>query len=116
MEKAKVYFTDFRTSSDENLLQKLKRLMATAGMDTIDFTNKYVAIKLHFGEPGNLAYVRPNYVRAVAEFIQDLGGKPFLTDCNTLYVGGRKKRRGPHDGGGDERLQHHHHRMSRHHW
>ena len=34
MEKAKVYFTDFRTSSDENLLQKLKRLMATAGMDT----------------------------------------------------------------------------------
>ena len=52
MEKAKVYFTDFRTSSDENLLQKLKRLMATAGMDTIDFTNKYVAIKLHFGEPG----------------------------------------------------------------
>ena len=90
MEKAKVYFTDFRTSSDENLLQKLKRLMATAGMDTIDFTNKYVAIKLHFGEPGNLAYVRPNYVRAVAEFIQDLGGKPFLTDCNTLYVGGRK--------------------------
>ena len=90
MEKAKVYFTDFRTSSDENLLQKLKRLMATAGMDTIDFTNKYVAIKLHFGEPGNLAYVRPNYVRAVAEFIKDLGGKPFLTDCNTLYVGGRK--------------------------
>ena len=90
MEKAKVYFTDFRTSSDENLLQKLKRLMATAGMDTIDFTNKYVAIKLHFGEPGNLAYVRPNYVRAVAEFIKDLGGTPFLTDCNTLYVGGRK--------------------------
>ena len=90
MEQAKVYFTDFRTTLEENLLQKLARLMATAGMDRINFEGKYVAIKMHFGEPGNLAFLRPNYARAVVDFIKDLGGRPFLTDCNTLYVGGRK--------------------------
>ena len=52
---------------------------------------KYVAIKIHFGEPGNLSYLRPNYAKTVADIVKDLGGKPFLTDCNTLYVGGRKK-------------------------
>lgn len=90
MEKAKVYYTDFRTSLDENQLQKLARLMATAGMDTMELEGKYVAIKMHFGEPGNLAYLRPNYARAVADFVRSCGGRPFLTDCNTLYVGGRK--------------------------
>ena len=45
---------------------------------------------MHFGEPGNLAFLRPNYAKAVADVVKELGGKPFLTDCNTLYVGGRK--------------------------
>ena len=90
MEKSKVYFTDFRAKPGYNLLQKLERLIKTAGIDKIDFENKYVAIKMHFGEPGNLAYLRPNYAKVVAEVVKELGGKPFLTDCNTLYVGGRK--------------------------
>lgn len=90
MEKSKVYFTTFRTTLQENLQQKLNRLMLTAGMDNISFENKYVAIKMHFGEPGNLAYLRPNYARTVVDLVKQLGGKPFLTDCNTLYVGGRK--------------------------
>ena len=90
MEKSKVYFTDFRARPGYNLLQKLQRLIKQAGIEKIDIENKYVAIKLHFGEPGNLAYLRPNYAKAVADVIKELGGKPFLTDCNTLYVGGRK--------------------------
>ncbi len=90
-EKAKVYFTDFRCPSwRENLPQKLARLMMTAGFGDIDMEGKYVAIKIHFGEPGNLAYLRPNWARAVAGLVKSQGGKPFLTDCNTLYVGGRK--------------------------
>ena len=90
MEKSKVYFTDFRARPGYNLLQKLQRLIKEAGINNIDFENKYVAIKIHFGEPGNLAYLRPNYSKAVADVVKELGGKPFLTDCNTLYVGGRK--------------------------
>ena len=87
---SKVYFADLRADMHENLQQKLTRLMKTAGMGDIDFQDKFVAIKLHFGEPGNLAFLRPNWARTVADFVKERGGKPFLTDCNTLYVGGRK--------------------------
>ena len=90
MSASKVYFTDLRTSFSENLPQKLERLIKTAGIGQIDFQNKYAAIKIHFGEPGNLAFLRPNYAAVVVKVVKELGGKPFLTDCNTLYVGGRK--------------------------
>jgi len=90
MEKSKVYFTSFKATEHENLLQKLHRLMKSAGFETIDFTDKYTAIKLHFGEYGNLAFLRPNYAKVVADYVKELGGRPFLTDCNTLYVGSRK--------------------------
>ena len=90
MGKSKVYFTDFRTQIDVSQGVKLQRLIKKAGIDQIDFDGKFVAIKMHFGELGNFAYLRPNYVKAVADVIKELGGKPFLTDCNTLYPGSRK--------------------------
>ena len=90
MEKSKVYFTSFKTSFTENLMQKLARLVKTAGIENIDFQDHYAAIKIHFGEYGNLAFLRPNYARVVADYVKELGGKPFLTDCNTLYPGSRK--------------------------
>lgn len=90
MDNSKVYFTTFKTSQHENLIQKLHRLMKQAGFENIDFTDKYAAIKIHFGEYGNLAFLRPNYAKVVADYVKELGGKPFLTDCNTLYVGSRK--------------------------
>ena len=85
-----VYYTDLRTGFNNSLLDKLTRLIREAGIGTIDFKNHYAAIKMHFGEPGNLAFLRPNWARCVADEVKRLGGKPFLTDCNTLYVGGRK--------------------------
>ena len=89
--KAKVYFTDMRTVPfKDGLIGKLKKLLQKAQMDKIDFAGRFTAIKIHFGELGNLAFLRPNFARAVVEEIKRLGGKPFLTDCNTLYVGHRK--------------------------
>ncbi len=87
---SKVYFTDFCTNGSESLPQKLARLVMSAGFDQIDFKDKFVAIKIHFGELGNLAYIRPNYAKVIVDLIKDLGGKPFLTDSNTMYVGSRK--------------------------
>lgn len=74
------------TTMNENLQQKLTHLIKTAGIGQIDFDKKYLAIKIHFGEPGNLAYLRPNYAKTVVDIVKELGGKPFLTDCNTLYL------------------------------
>ncbi len=89
--KSKVFFTDFRMGfNGENVTAKLQRLMKKAGFETLDLNGKFVAVKLHFGERGNLAFLRPNYAKAVADYVRQIGGKPFLTDCNTLYVGGRK--------------------------
>lgn len=90
MEKATVYFTDMRARPGLNLQQKLEKLMRRAGIEQIDFQDKFTAIKIHFGEPGNLSYLRPNFAKTVADVVESLGGKPFLTDCNTLYVGRRK--------------------------
>lgn len=91
MTASKVYYTNLRTTLTENLLQKLARLVKRAGMlNQIDFNNTYTAIKIHFGEPGNLAFLRPNYSKVIADLVKAQGGRVFLTDCNTLYVGGRK--------------------------
>lgn len=91
MEKSKVYFTDFRTKAfGDGLPTKLKKLIKKAGIGQIDMEGKFVAIKLHFGELGNISYLRPNYAKAVADVVKELGGKPFLTDCNTMYPGSRK--------------------------
>jgi uncharacterized Fe-S center protein len=91
MEKSKVYFTDFRTMAfGDGLPVKLKKLIKEAGIGQIDMNGKFVAIKMHFGELGNVSFLRPNYAKAVADVVKELGGKPFLTDCNTMYPGSRK--------------------------
>ena len=86
---SKVYFTNLRTTPSSNLLDKMERVVRRAGIADIDFKGQFVAIKIHFGEPGNLAYIRPNYAARMVRILKELGAKPFLTDCNTLYSGGR---------------------------
>src|SRR5574344_2092609 len=86
---SKVYFTDFRTTTSVSLLKKLEKLLAMAGIDKLDCKDKFTAIKIHFGEPGNMAYLRPNYVNVVVGILKKMGAKVFLTDSNTLYSGGR---------------------------
>lgn len=86
---AEVFFTDMRTSSGRNLLDKMAKLFDMAGMGDIIKAGDLVAIKIHFGEQGNLGYVRPQYLRRLVKSIKSRGGKPFLTDANTLYVGSR---------------------------
>ena len=79
MEKAKVYFTDFRTIAfGDGLPTKLKKLIKKAGIAQIDMDGKFVAIKMHFGELGNISYLRPNYARAVVDVVKELGGTPCI--------------------------------------
>ena len=86
----KVYYTNMHTELEDSLLDKLGRLVTAAGMESIDMERKFVAIKTHFGELGNLAFLRPNYSKVIADKISKKGGIPFLTDCSTLYPGKRK--------------------------
>ncbi|MEW6698095.1 MAG: DUF362 domain-containing protein [Bacillota bacterium] len=86
---AKVFFADTRASVKQNLIDKLQRLYERAGIKDIVSPKDLVAIKVHFGERGNTAYIRPQFVRRLVDKVKEQGGKPFLTDANTLYVGSR---------------------------
>jgi len=86
---SKVYFTDMRAKAGHNLLDKLLTLIKRAGIEQIDFKDKFTAIKIHFGEPGNLSYIRANYAAKLVQFLLEKQAKPFLTDSNTLYKGFR---------------------------
>ena len=88
MAGSKVYYIDMRVSG-KSLLDKMEGMLRAAGLLGIDYKEKFVALKIHFGEPGNLSYIRPNYAARVAALVRAEGGKPFLADCNTLYKGRR---------------------------
>ena len=86
---SKVFFIDFKATPQQNMLQKVKMLLNEAGFDKLPLENKLVALKIHFGEYGNLAFIRPNYAAVIVKMVKEKGGKPFLTDANTLYKGRR---------------------------
>jgi hypothetical protein len=86
-----VFYTDLRAGLRENLHDKLERLLDAAGLPQVVGRGDLTAIKLHFGERGGHAYIRPTFVRRVVDRVRVLGGKPFLTDSSTLYPGQRKE-------------------------
>ena len=77
METSKVYYTDLRTSPTSNLLDKMERLVKRAGIEKLPLKDSFVAIKIHFGEPGNLAYLRPNYAARMANLLRTQRRKTF---------------------------------------
>ncbi len=89
MDKSKVYFANLRTKIGRNLLDKLRILLDNLDIKDIFKEQELVAIKVHFGEKGNLSFIRPNFVRVVVDELKKLKTKPFITDCNTLYKGSR---------------------------
>jgi len=86
---SQVFYTNLRVKQGQSLLSKLETLISRAGILDGIAPRDLVAVKMHFGERGNLAYIRPQYIRRVVEQIKQKGGRPFLTDANTLYVGSR---------------------------
>ena len=87
---SKVYFADASTGEGhDNSEKKLKKLYIKAGMNDIIDKDDLVAIKMHFGEKGNTSHIRPQFIKTVVKLVKKHGGKPFLTDKNTLYRGSR---------------------------
>ncbi len=86
-----VYFADLRAGHKENLFDKIAKLLALAGLSQRVSAGDLTAVKIHFGEKGNHAFIRPIFARKVVEEIKKLGARPFLTDSSTLYPGERKE-------------------------
>ena len=58
---AKVYYTDMHVRMGDSLLAKFDRLITRAGIEQIEFKDKFVAVKHRFGEVGNMALLRQQY-------------------------------------------------------
>ncbi len=84
-----VFFSTMRVQKSDSIPAKLQRLVRAAGLEELDLFGKYVAIKTHFGELNNISHLKPAYTRAIAQAVKEHGGKPFVTDCSTLYPGMR---------------------------
>ncbi len=84
-----VYFVDLVPKAKRSLLEKVDALLDAVGIDGRWKKGALVGVKLHFGEYGNLAFLRPQWARRVVERLKKAGVKPFLTDTNTLYRGSR---------------------------
>jgi len=89
--KSPVFFSDLKVESKKTLLDKLDILLDRADLKGKIHEKDLVAIKLHFGEKGNTAFVRPIFLRRVVDRVKQYKGKPFLTDTNTLYIGTRSE-------------------------
>jgi uncharacterized Fe-S center protein len=87
--KSKVYFINMRASIKEPLFEKMGKLLKQAGLEKVLAKRDLTAVKIHFGEMGNSAFVRPIFVREIIKMIRKTEAIPFLTDANTLYAGMR---------------------------
>lgn len=86
---ATVFITDFSANWKKSVSSKIADLFLKLEPEKVLNKKDLTAVKLHFGERGNMAYIRPQYVRRIVDVLTDLGVRPFLTDTNTLYVGSR---------------------------
>ena len=109
MEASTVYYTDFRCPVGTSLTEKLRRLCLAAGIKNIDMDGKFVAIKMHFGELGNLAFLRPNYAKVVADLCKEQGGLPVPDRLQHPLPGQPQKRAGAPDLRPEQRLLAHDH-------
>lgn len=87
--KSPVYFVDMRTKHNDSLVHKLGRLLDAIELEKSIRKGALTALKIHFGEKGNQAYIHPCFVRQIVERVKTAGGHPFITDTNTLYSGSR---------------------------
>jgi uncharacterized Fe-S center protein len=89
MSVPKVYLASVRSPKKISMVTRTGQLLERVGLGEAVAEGDLVAVKMHFGERGNTGFVQPVYIREVVARIKGHGGKPFLTDANTLYRGER---------------------------
>ncbi|UCE06710.1 MAG: DUF362 domain-containing protein [bacterium] len=88
MQKPTVYYTSLREDTDSPY-GKISKLITKVNLKKWIKNDEIIAIKTHIGEEGNVRYIRPTYIRKIADTAKKYGGKPFVTDTTSLYPGPR---------------------------
>jgi len=84
-EKSEVFF--FPYDEGRAFLRGLRTLFSRIA--NVVSAGDSVAVKVHMGEYGGSAYLRPPIVRRACDLIKEAGAKPFVTDTTALYPAGR---------------------------
>ena len=86
----KVFFiTASRDESDASLADKAAKIFRHLAREwTID-KEHFVGLKIHFGEKGNIGYIKPPWLVRLIEDIKKKTSRVYITDTNALYVGSR---------------------------
>ncbi len=88
--KSEVFFSQTKEGEPHpSIAQKIATLFDAAEFKSVINRGDMVGIKTSFGEKGNIGYIRPPLIKAVVDRVKVSGGKPFLFETNTLYVGKR---------------------------
>ncbi len=78
-----IYFASARSedfSYQASVVAKLEKMLRSIDLSRYVAKGDYVAVKTHFGSEGGHRIVRPIFLRKVVEAINDVEGKPFVTD------------------------------------
>lgn len=86
---SEVFVTDMSANWNRSVPAKVSDLFNKLQPEKFFAPRDLVAVKIHFGEAGNTAHIRPQFARKIIESLKSIGARPFLTDTNTLYVGSR---------------------------
>ncbi|MCF8336277.1 MAG: DUF362 domain-containing protein [Bacteroidales bacterium] len=84
-----VFFSSLKNKTHKSPLHKISKLLKKVNVKGTFEEQQLIAVKVHFGELGNTAFLRPVFLRPVIGELKDINTRPYLTDTNTLYVGMR---------------------------
>lgn len=82
---AQIFRVNAAAERGSGLTQNFQRLLEKADLSRYVKAGDVVAIKMHFGEPGNGRYLRPIFPVLLADALKALGARPFVTDTAVLY-------------------------------
>ncbi|MBM3306245.1 MAG: DUF362 domain-containing protein [Candidatus Aminicenantes bacterium] len=88
--KSKVYFIPADGGEPVDALSgKVRRAYLAMGLNERIAEGDFAALKIHFGEPGNKGFIKPQWLTGLIGEVLQRTRRAFLTDTNTLYVGRR---------------------------
>ena len=84
-----VWHWDLTASMKRPYPARMRALLDAAGAAEGFGEGDLTALKLHFGEAGTTAFLRPIWMEPIVAYLREQGALPFFTDASTLYVGRR---------------------------
>ena len=79
-----------RLAAEASLPYKYEQMIAKAGFEK-RFAGKSVCIKMHLGGGSAIYTLHPYFVRTVVKAIQEVGGRPFVTDGTSAFFNAYKQ-------------------------